>query len=86
VFGSQRVAIFVDGCFWHGCPVHATRPKANSAWWLAKLDANWKRDRDTDLRLTEAGWQVIRVWEHELPADASARILRALQRRQHRPL
>jgi DNA mismatch endonuclease (patch repair protein) len=74
VFTSARVAVFVDGCFWHRCPNHGTNPKANAEWWAAKLDANWTRDRDTDARLTKAGWDVVRVWEHEAPADAAARI------------
>src|SRR5438046_6161456 len=64
VFSSERVAVFVDGCFWHGCPIHATQPKANGSWWLDKLEANRRRDRDTDQRLNDAGWRVIRVWEH----------------------
>lgn len=65
VFGPRRVAVFVDGCFWHSCPDHATIPKANRDWWLAKLQRNVERDRDTDQRLEDAGWVVIRVWEHE---------------------
>lgn len=64
-FTRARVAVYVDGCFWHRCPIHATTPKANSEWWTAKLDANVRRDVDTDRRLAEAGWSVIRVWEHE---------------------
>jgi DNA mismatch endonuclease, patch repair protein len=74
VFPTERVAVYVDGCYWHRCPQHGTLPKANAAWWLAKLEANVARDRDTDERLAEAGWTVIRIWEHELPLDAAARI------------
>jgi DNA (cytosine-5)-methyltransferase 1 len=74
VFRSARVAVFVDGCFWHSCPIHGTKPKANAGWWAAKLAANAKRDRDTDAGLTDAGWEVIRVWEHESPAEAAMRI------------
>ena len=74
VFGSARVAVFVDGCFWHGCPDHGTLPKKNAAWWAEKIDSNVKRDRDTDQRLTADGWIVIRVWEHEAPEAAAARV------------
>lgn len=71
VFTRAKVAVYLDGCFWHSCPAHATTPKANREWWVAKLDANVRRDRDTDRRLAEAGWTVVRVWEHE-PADLAA--------------
>jgi len=84
VFSSDRVAVFVDGCFWHGCPIHATQPKANGLWWRDKLETNRRRDRDTDRRLTEAGWHVIRVWEHEAAAEAAARIVWTLYRRRAR--
>lgn len=78
VFAGAKVAVFVDGCFWHCCPEHATSPKANGAWWAAKLARNVERDRDTDRRLAEAGWQVVRVWEHEDPAGAAARVAAAV--------
>ena len=74
VFTRAKVAVYVDGCFWHSCPIHATTPKANREWWVAKLDTNVRRDRDTDRRLAEAGWTVIRVWEHEAVDAASERI------------
>jgi DNA mismatch endonuclease (patch repair protein) len=74
VFTKARVAVYVDGCFWHGCPFHATTPKANASFWADKLAANKARDRDTDTRLASADWQVIRVWAHEDPARASERI------------
>lgn len=77
VFTRVRVAVFVDGCFWHLCPVHGTSPKANGAWWRDKLEANVRRDRDTDARLAEAGWVVVRVWEHEPPAAAADRVVAA---------
>lgn len=80
VFGPAHVAVFVDGCYWHGCPVHGTWPKANEAWWRAKIEANQARDRDTDERLTSAGWTVLRVWEHEDPATAAARVAAMLGR------
>lgn len=71
VFPRARVAVFLDGCFWHGCPSHGTWPKNNADWWRAKIEANIARDRDTDRRLEELGWSVIRVWEHE-PIDVAA--------------
>jgi DNA mismatch endonuclease (patch repair protein) len=77
VFRGKRIAVFVDGCFWHGCPQHGTVPKANRDWWVAKLAANESRDRDTDERLSDAGWVVIRVWEHEDPVAAADRIASA---------
>lgn len=80
VFVGPRVAVFVDGCFWHCCPEHATSPRANGAWWATKLAANVARDRDTDERLRAAGWRVVRVWEHEEPARAAARVARAVRR------
>jgi DNA mismatch endonuclease (patch repair protein) len=74
VFPSQRVAVFVDGCFWHGCPIHGTWPKRNAEWWRAKIEANVRRDRDTDTRLAELGWRVVRVWEHETSSEAALRV------------
>ncbi len=71
LFTRAKVAVFVDGCFWHVCPIHSTEPKANAPFWSEKLAANVARDRDTDRRLTEAGWAVVRVWEHELPGAAA---------------
>ena len=78
-FTRARVAVFVDGCFWHGCPEHGTQPRANSAWWTAKLAANRTRDADTDRLLREAGWQVVRVWEHEPVEQAVAAVVAALE-------
>ncbi len=71
VFGPTRVAVFVDGCFWHSCPTHATRPKANAAWWRTKLERNVERDRETDGELSNAGWVVLRFWEHDDPISAA---------------
>lgn len=76
VFGPARVAVFVDGCFWHGCPDHMTWPEANGSWWREKIGTTRSRDRDTDRRLREQGWAVIRVWEHEDPVLAAARVSR----------
>ncbi|WP_349637057.1 very short patch repair endonuclease [Streptomyces sp. RerS4] len=75
VFGPARVAVFVDGCFWHGCPEHATWPKNNADFWRAKIEGNRSRDLDTDARLAEAGWLALRVWEHEDVDTAAARVL-----------
>lgn len=65
VFPRARVAVFVDGCFWHGCPEHGTMPKANRAFWRDKIARNRARDADTDRRLADLGWTVLRFWEHE---------------------
>lgn len=81
VFGPARVAVFVDGCFWHGCPEHATWPKNNEAFWREKIETNRLRDRDTDRRLAEAGWEVVRVWEHEDMEEAADRLERILRER-----
>ena len=78
VFPRRKVAVFVDGCFWHSCPQHATFPKNNAQWWTDKLAANVVRDRDTDARLAEQGWTVIRIWEHEDPLVAAVRVQKAL--------
>lgn len=78
VFISARVAVFVDGCFWHDCPQHGTRPKSNAAWWAEKIEANANRDRDTDRRLVADGWIVVRVWEHEIPEVAAIRVAEAV--------
>ncbi|WP_371403461.1 very short patch repair endonuclease [Kribbella sp. NBC_00662] len=81
VFTAARVAVFVDGCFWHGCPLHATWPKTNAEFWREKIDGNRRRDANTDARLAEAGWLVVRVWEHEGVDAAAARIERAVAER-----
>ncbi|WP_283206589.1 very short patch repair endonuclease [Nocardia cyriacigeorgica] len=80
IFPRRRVAVYVDGCFWHSCPEHATYPKNNAEWWAEKLAANVARDRATDAALIAAGWQVIRIWEHEDPVAAADRIHAALRR------
>jgi DNA mismatch endonuclease (patch repair protein) len=84
VFTKAKVAIFLDGCFWHGCPEHATHPKANAAWWRAKLDKNMARDLETTEHLRAAGWTVLRFWEHESPEDVARRIARSVTSGQHR--
>jgi len=84
VFGPARVAVFVDGCFWHGCPSHASWPKNNADFWREKIETNQRRDRDTDRRLAEAGWVVVRVWEHEDLEAAADRVERILRDRRGR--
>lgn len=74
VFTKARVAIFVDGCFWHCCPDHATTPRRNGQFWRAKLQANVNRDRRVDQALSADGWQLLRVWEHESPIVAAASV------------
>lgn len=74
VFTRRKVAVFVDGCFWHGCPQHYRAPKTNDAFWLEKLGRNTSRDRHVNELLTEAGWEVVRLWEHEPAAAAAARV------------
>ncbi|CAN7279931.1 very short patch repair endonuclease [Acidovorax sp. LjRoot117] len=69
-----RIAVFVDGCFWHGCPQHATWPKQNAEFWRQKIEANRLRDADTNSRLLELGWTVLRFWEHESPVAAAAAV------------
>lgn len=81
VFPSARVAVFVDGCFWHGCAAHWRSPKANGDWWKRKIARNRRRDRDTDRRLVEEGWMPIRVWEHDDPAEAAGTIARLVRSR-----
>ena len=66
-FAGAKVAVFVDGCFWHSCPEHTSIPRANREWWVAKLEANRARDRATDVHLKGMGWTVLRFWEHEDP-------------------
>ena len=81
-FTRAKVAVFIDGCFWHSCPEHATMPKANREFWEAKLRRNVERDRENDQALKLLGWEVIRVWEHEAPEIAGARIARTVRRAQ----
>nr|WP_269453154.1 very short patch repair endonuclease [Yinghuangia sp. ASG 101] len=81
VFGPAKVAVFVDGCFWHGCPEHATWPQRNAEFWRTKIEGNQRRDADTDARLASAGWLAVRVWEHEPAATAAVRVRDAVIRR-----
>jgi DNA mismatch endonuclease (patch repair protein) len=77
-FSAKRVVVFVDGCFWHGCPEHGTSPRNNGAWWADKLRKNVERDRETDAYLSASGWTVVRIWEHEEPEAAILRVIGAL--------
>lgn len=81
-FRKQRVVIFVDGCFWHGCPKHATFPTTRRKFWLKKFADNKSRDRQVTRDLRSRGWRVIRIWEHDLrkPARALSRIVAAMSR------
>jgi len=78
---GARVAVFVDGCFWHSCPEHSHLPRTNTSWWRRKFRGIARRDRDTDARLAAAGWLVVRVWEHEDPDDAAESIDRIVRHR-----
>ena len=78
VFAKVRLVVFVDGCFWHGCPSHGTWPKANGDWWRRKIEENMSRDRGVSRQLRKRGWNVIRVWAHEPPELAADRILAAI--------
>ena len=83
VFSSARVAIFVDGCFWHGCPEHASWPKSNPEFWREKIETNRARDVDTDRRLESLGWSVVRVWSHEDAVAAAERIAQIVDTKKH---
>jgi DNA mismatch endonuclease (patch repair protein) len=78
VLRRARLAVFVDGCFWHGCPTHGTKPRSNSDYWAKKIGRNRDRDRRNDRALRAAEWTVVRIWEHDDPSDAIARIVTAL--------
>lgn len=80
-FTRAKVAIMVDGCFWHGCPLHCVPPKHNSQWWAEKLSGNIHRDAETTELLAAAGWRVLRIWEHEPVEEAAALIAEAVRPR-----
>jgi DNA mismatch endonuclease (patch repair protein) len=84
VFSRERIAVFIDGCFWHGCPLHGHVPQRNSAYWQAKIARNQQRDARNAAALVEAGWAVIRAWEHENPVDVAARVEACVMERRHR--
>ena len=79
VFPAAKVAVFVDGCFWHQCPEHATMPKRNNDFWAPKLRRNVERDQHVNRTLARAGWTVVRCWEHEDPIDVLPRVVDALR-------
>ncbi|WP_245528114.1 very short patch repair endonuclease [Cellulomonas gilvus] len=80
-FTRAKVAVFIDGCFWHGCPAHGTQPRSNAAWWVAKLAANQARDEDTTHWLEADGWLVVRIWEHDDPRGAAGSVAAVLRGR-----
>jgi len=79
VFPKLKLAIFVDGCFWHGCPRHGTQPKGNAAFWKKKFARNIARDRLVNRALRRANWRVVRIWEHELARKHEARLVRRMK-------
>ncbi len=81
VFAKARVAVFVDGCYWHGCPKHFTFPRVNAEYWRTKIQVNRARDSRNDALLVAADWMPIRVWEHEDPVEAADRIVQAVRQR-----
>lgn len=81
VFPKERVAVWMDGCIWHGCPDHGMRPSRNTEYWASKIARNVARDRRNDALLEEAGWLVVRVWEHEEPVEAADRVHRVVAAR-----
>jgi DNA mismatch endonuclease (patch repair protein) len=85
VFTRAKVAVFVDGCFWHSCPIHGTRPARNADYWLPKLKRNVERDREQDAALAAHGWQPVRVWEHESLEGAVQRVVDAVADRMTKP-
>lgn len=85
VFTRARVAVFVDGCFWHGCPEHGTSPRANARFWREKIASNKKRDDRATEDLQRLGWAVVRVWEHEATRDAADRVCQAVARMRAKP-
>jgi DNA mismatch endonuclease (patch repair protein) len=81
VFPRLRIAVFVDGCFWHGCPTHCVYPKVNADWWMRKIHGNSRRDSETTAILGEQGWLVVRVWEHDDPDESAERVHEAIKLR-----
>jgi len=81
VFTKFKVAVLVDGCFWHGCPKHRTWPKENAEFWKKKIETNIERDKNTNTLLRKNGWEVIRIWEHESPEKAAQKISKTIQER-----
>ncbi|GHF96903.1 very short patch repair endonuclease [Streptomyces zaomyceticus] len=86
VFRPAKVAVFVDGCYWHGCPEHYVPPKTNPGYWSEKVAGNIARDRDTDRRLTDADWTVLRFWEHQAPEECADAVFHAVLERRNQLL
>ncbi|MFF3757958.1 very short patch repair endonuclease [Streptomyces sp. NPDC002185] len=84
VFRPVKVAVFIDGCYWHGCPEHYVPPKTNSGYWSDKVARNMARDRDTDQRLEDAGWTVLRFWEHQPSEECAIHIAAEVEKRRAR--
>lgn len=84
-FVGAKIAVFIDGCFWHGCPQHGTQPRSNSGWWQTKIATNQARDRDSDQLLAEAGWTVLRFWEHVDPGQIATEVEAAVSIARRRP-
>lgn len=80
VFTRQRIAVFIDGCFWHSCPIHGTQPRRNADYWTPKLIRNVQRDRETDAMLERARWIVLRFWEHDAPESVADAIIGTFRR------
>ncbi|MER6080204.1 very short patch repair endonuclease [Streptomyces sp. NPDC001833] len=81
VFRPAKVAVFIDGCYWHGCPEHYVSPRTNPGYWSSKVARNVERDRDTDKQLEKAGWLVLRYWEHNPAEETAAEIIRLVRER-----
>lgn len=82
-FPGVRLAVFIDGCFWHSCPEHATTPKANADYWIPKLAENVARDRRNNRELAGVGWSVLRFWEHQLAEEMADRVVAAVAELRH---
>jgi DNA mismatch endonuclease, patch repair protein len=82
-FLGAHVAVFIDGCFWHGCPIHGTQAKQNAKFWSEKIGTNKKRDLDTNKRFMASGWEVLRICEHEDPVEATQKIIDMVESRRN---
>ncbi|WP_435581338.1 very short patch repair endonuclease [Amycolatopsis thermoflava] len=85
VFTKAKLAVFVDGCFWHGCPQHHTEAATNADYWAEKVERNRERDAETNRLLTESGWLPLRIWEHEDPAKAAQQVAELVRSRASTP-
>ncbi len=85
MFSKLKLAVFVDGCFWHGCTAHRTLPKGNAEFWEAKINGTRRRDEDQKHLLMKAGWTVLRIWEHDVPHPAAALVIAEVERLNAKP-